>query len=101
MKKLLAGLLLMLTSVSTARAAVFVGKGATGSAFLKIPISARPTSLGDAFTAEQGDVSVIDYNPAGLRGLYRIDVTAMYQAYVEDASLQSLAIGFPVDFSRR
>src|SRR5438105_3993550 len=43
-----AGMTLLLTS---AQAGIFVGPGATGSSFLKIPISARGDAMAGAFTA--------------------------------------------------
>jgi hypothetical protein len=77
-----------------------VGKGATGSAFLKVPISARATAMGGAFTAVDGDVSSMEYNPAGLAEIYRTDASATYLRYIEDSKFQSLSVGFPIDFKK-
>ena len=82
--------------VSPLQAAFFVGPGATGDQFLSIPVNARPIALGDSFTAVFGDVATLQYNPAGLVGLYRSEVAAGYQSYFEGTSLQSVSIGFPV-----
>lgn len=40
--------------------------GRTGVTFLKIPIGAKPTSMGEAFCAVADDISTIYWNPAGL-----------------------------------
>lgn len=92
----LAILIFLLTS--PLHAEILVGKGATGSAFLKIPIAARPTAMGGAFTAVSGDVSAMEYNPSGITQLERVDLKASLIRYLEDSDLQSLSVGFPVDF---
>lgn len=76
------------------------GAGSTASPFLKVPISGRAAALGGAISALEGDVSVMDYNPAGLSGLDRADIMATYIDYLEDTSLQSLSIGYPLSMKK-
>ena len=41
------------------------GAGATAASFLKIPVAAMPSGMGEAYTAMVGPDSIL-YNPAGL-----------------------------------
>lgn len=43
--------------------------GTTGASFLKIGIGARPTSMGNAFIAQENDLNAFHWNPAGLFAL--------------------------------
>lgn len=43
----------------------FLGSSVTGFTFMKIGVGARPTALGQAFTAVADDVYALFYNPAG------------------------------------
>ena len=86
---------LMLLPLQT-KAEFFVGPGATSASFLKVPLAARAAALSGAFTAVSGDVTALDYNPAGIEQIYRKDIGLSYINYVEDSSLQSVAIAFPI-----
>jgi len=81
---------------TSAQAEFFVGPGATGSSFLKIPIAARATGLAGAFTAVSGDVTALEYNPAGIAHLQWRAVNLSFIRYIEDATLQSVGVGFPI-----
>lgn len=50
----------------------------TTAAFLKIPIGARPTAMGGAFTAVADDVTAVHWNPAGLAQLSKKELGAMH-----------------------
>jgi hypothetical protein len=54
--------------------------------------------LGGAFSSIDGDVSALEYNPAGLVNINRTDFLASYASYIEDTSLQSFSVGFPIRF---
>lgn len=75
--------------------AFFVGEGATGASLLKIPVAARATALGTTFTAAKGDIAAIEYNPAGLMGIDRMDINLTHLANFESSSLDSASLGFP------
>jgi hypothetical protein len=79
-------------------AGLFVGEGATSLPSMKIPTSARAVGLGGAFSSIDGDVSALEYNPAGLVNINRTDFLASYASYIEDTSLQSFSVGFPIRF---
>jgi len=74
------------------------GKGTTSAPFLKIPVNARAVALGGSFTGVGGDVTGLEYNPAGLAGLRRTDISFTYIDYLEGTSFQSAAAGLPFLF---
>lgn len=80
-------------------AGFLVGKGATGSLFLNIPMGARAAALGSAFTAVRGDVTAIEYNPAGLIGNDRLDTNLTHTVYIEGTYLDSVAFSYPFQFN--
>ncbi len=96
MTRALAAFVGMTLALSPLQAELFVGEGATGLSSLKIPTSARAAAMSGAFSPVSGDASAMEYNPAGLSNLTRTDVLASYISYIEDTSLQSLSIAFPV-----
>ncbi len=76
------------------------GAGTTGSPFLKVPISARAIALGGAIGATTGDAGVIDYNPAALADTERTDIQLAYIDYLDDTSLQSGTVAFPLSIGQ-
>lgn len=47
-------------------------------AFDEFPVGARPSAMGEAFTAVADDVHSLYYNPAGLASLYRPETSVYY-----------------------
>lgn len=75
---------------------VYAAGPGTGSAdFLKIPVGARETSLGGAFTAVADNANAVYYNPAGLSLLEKPEVSFTYNKYIEGVSQQWLAAAYP------
>ena len=59
--------------------------GLTAAPFLRFPLSARGSALGDAFAAVAGGLDSIGYNPAGLSGAARPTLqTSLMKGSVED-----------------
>ncbi len=85
---------------SFSQAAFLVGPGATGSSFLKIPVSARAAAMGGAFTAISGDVGTNEYNPAGLSETYRTDINATLIRHIEESKLQAFSVSYPLTFKK-
>lgn len=54
--------------------------------FLRVGVTARATSLGDAFTSRFGDVSTFMYNPAGVALLQGRQASASYMNHLLDIS---------------
>ena len=68
----------------------------TGSAdFLNIPVGARETSLGGAFTAIADNANAVYYNPAGLSQLKTPEISFTQNQYVDGVSQQWLAAARP------
>src|SRR3989338_8123972 len=79
-----------------AQAAAFASGPGTGAAnFLKIPVGARGTSLGGAFTAVADNADAVFYNPAGLGLLAVPELSYAYNNYLPGVSQQWLAAAYP------
>jgi hypothetical protein len=83
----------------TASAFAADGPGTTSSPFLKVPISGRAAALGGTVGGDTGDIDNLDYNPAAINGLERVDIMATYVSYLEETSLQAASVGFPINFA--
>ena len=79
-------------SLSPARAA---GPGTGAADFLKIPVGARETSLGGAFTAVADNANAVYYNPAGLSMLRNPEISFTQNQFVEGISQQWLSAAYP------
>jgi len=66
--------------------------GTTGFEFLRYEIGARPSATGGAFTAMQGDLHGLAYNPAALSGLTDKEITFTYINYL--STFQAGFLGF-------
>ncbi|MDO8805363.1 MAG: PorV/PorQ family protein [Elusimicrobiota bacterium] len=84
--------LLCLTAPAIAFAS---GPGTTAANFLKIPVGARETSLGGAFTAVADNADAVFYNPAGLGLLEAPEFAYAYNNYLPGVSQQWLAAAYP------
>lgn len=69
--------------------------GTTSFNFLKLDIGARPAALGSAFTAIEGDVSSICYNPAGAASLRKKNLSLYYNNYFLDVNYQAALFNIP------
>ena len=68
----------------------------TGSAdFLQIPVGARESALGGAFTAVADNADAVYYNPAGLGQLQNPEISFTHNSYVKDVSQQWFAVAYP------
>ena len=88
----LAGILFLL-ALSPVYSAGGPGTGAAN--FLKIPVGARETSLGGAFTAVADNANAVYYNPAGLGLLRNPEISFTQNNFVEGISQQWLSAAYP------
>ncbi|PCI36289.1 MAG: hypothetical protein COB53_10060 [Elusimicrobia bacterium] len=63
-------------------------------AFLQLPVDARPTALGGAYTAIGGDSASIFYNPAGLAFAERNTASFMHNSHFEGVNQEVASIAF-------
>ena len=82
--------------LSAAAGGYAAGGPGTGAAdFLKIPVGARETSLGGAFTAVADNADAVYYNPAGLNLLQSPEAAFSQNKFVEGVSQQWFAGAYP------
>jgi len=84
MKKLIA-LLLAVTALCAANAAFAVSKvGTTAAPFLNIAVGARSVAMGGAFTAMADDATALYWNPAGIAGIKKFEVSLIHTDWLTD-----------------
>ncbi|HCC46557.1 MAG TPA: hypothetical protein DEQ38_00320 [Elusimicrobia bacterium] len=84
---------------SLAAGSVFAaGPGTSAANFLKIPVGARETALGGAFTAVADNPNAIFYNPGGLGLLAAPELSYAYNNYLPGISQQWLAFARPARY---
>ncbi|MFH2203658.1 MAG: PorV/PorQ family protein [Elusimicrobiota bacterium] len=71
-------------------------RGTSGAAFLKLPPGARPSALGEAYSAVADDVYAVYYNPAGLARLGRSELAGMHNKHFQDTSHNFGAVAVPL-----
>ena len=69
-------------------------RGTTAAQFLKIGVDARATAMGNAFTAMNGDLSNIYWNPAGLAYIDGIQVMFGNSPWIAETNFNYLAFAF-------
>lgn len=72
----------------------------TMATFLKLPVGARPTALGGAFTGMADDANALSVNPAGLSQLNYRQVIISHHEWLLDSAYEYLGIVHPVPFGR-
>jgi len=78
-------------------AAVYAGsvQGTSAFQFLQLGVGARPSAMGDTFAGVADDVGAIYWNPAGLAGLERAELSMTHALWLEDITYSNLAYGQP------
>ncbi len=70
--------------------------GRSGAAFLEIGVGSRPIAMGEAFTAETGDINSIYYNPAGLGTLRYPEISILHQQLILDSRFENISYSMPL-----
>lgn len=73
--------------------------GTTAAPVLQIPMGARASGMGSAFTGLASDLSALYYNPAGLSIMPSREASFMYLKGIDDQGLQHFGLGGPIPFS--
>jgi hypothetical protein len=95
-----AALLLQAMAVTEAWAQASLGNqrvGTSAGTFLKIGVGARPVGMGGAFVAVANDPTTIYWNPAGIAGLLRTNVTISHTEWPADVNYEYLGVILPVE----
>jgi len=74
-----------------------LGAGTSSADFLKIGVGARPSAMGNAYTAIADDSNAAFWNPAGLTAIDKWDVTFMHLIWYANTNYDFLSLVFPVD----
>jgi len=72
--------------------------GTAGGVFLKIPVSARASAMGDAFVALSNDANAIYWNPAGLAYLEGTSISFTHQDLISDIAYEYIGGAMKLDF---
>jgi hypothetical protein len=65
--------------------------GTSGLSFLRFGMGARAVGMGEAFTAQSGDVTSIWWNPAGLSGIENAQVSFTHNQWFQDITVEHFA----------
>ena len=95
-RKLLRGIAGAVILGCLADPAYAITNGTQAGAFLMIANGARPTAMGEAFTAVADDLSAVSWNPAGLGSLPSLQAMVSYAAWFADTGFSTVSIGGPV-----
>ena len=73
------------------------GDGGYSGAFLQVPIGARPTAMGGAYTAVSNDGAGVRFNPSGLVTLKNLMLATSYRVMKLDRSLGYASLLIPTE----
>jgi hypothetical protein len=65
--------------------------GTSGLSFLKFGMGAKAVGMGEAFTAQSGEVTSAWWNPAGLSGIKGIQVSFTHNQWFQDITIEHFA----------
>ncbi|MCK5242793.1 PorV/PorQ family protein [bacterium] len=88
-------LLALLPQLAAAEVEI-LSSASTAAKYLLIPAGARPSGLGNAFTAMSGDINALYWNPAGLLGISTRRIMLSHHAWISAINLEHLAYAQPV-----
>lgn len=77
-------------------AAAQSARGTSAFQFLQLGVGARPAAMGEAFAGVAGDVNSVYWNPAGLAGLARRELSVTHAQWFGDITYSNLACALPV-----
>jgi long-subunit fatty acid transport protein len=89
-------MLLLAVLLVAAPAGGWAQSGTSGAQFLKISPHARPSGMGEAFSAVADDVNAVYYNPAGLGALKNVQVSGSHTALYQGVSYEYAALSVPL-----
>jgi hypothetical protein len=72
------------------------GAGTASATFLKLGQGARPSAMGEAFTAVASDADASYWNPAGLSKVEGFELAALYNTWIADINYGYASVAYPV-----
>ncbi len=73
-------------------------RGTAAAEFLNIPVGARATAMGNAFSATVDDATAIYWNPAGLAQVGQTSFTGEYAQWLADIDFNFVSVVLPTGF---
>ena len=70
-------------------------QGTSAFQFLQLGVGARPSAMGETFAGVAGDVNAIYWNPAGLAGFERGELSMTHALWLEDITYSNIAYARP------
>src|ERR1700730_3333964 len=67
--------------------------GTSGFSFLNLPVGARATALGQAFTSVPNDIQALVYKPASLATMVSSQLSFQHLSYVESVDQEAISFG--------
>ena len=92
---LIAVILPLIAGGATLESEKLYGASKVRGSCLSRGVSARPVSMGEAFTAVADDASAVSWNPAGLGRVSSLSAVATYDAVGQDVGITYLATAWP------
>lgn len=68
-------------------------QGTSAFQFLQLGVGARPAAMGETFAGVAGDVNAVYWNPAGLAGLERGELSMTHALWLEGITYSNIAFG--------
>jgi hypothetical protein len=84
MKRFTAVLTAIIVSVN-----IYAGVGTTSMDILKVPAGIKAQAMGGAYTAACDNLEALDFNPAGLASIGRLDLMFIHNMYLQDVFYDS------------
>ena len=96
-KKLLTAAALTALALPCCLAPAFAGsaRGTSAFQFLQLGVGARPSAMGEVFAGVADDVNAVYWNPAGLSGIKRGELSMTHALWFEDISYSNFVYGRP------
>ena len=97
LKKTVLTVLIFIMTAVFFRELAAASSGSSGAEFLKIPAGTRPAAMGNAYSALSDDVSGALWNPAGISGITKKEISALHTIWLGDISGDFLGAALPLE----
>ncbi len=87
----------LLALLIPSQAAAFGAAGAASAPYLKLPMGARGTGMGEAFSGIANDVNALYYNPAGLTAMESAQLQLMHLEGFGGVRYENLGMAVPAE----
>jgi hypothetical protein len=89
------GLAFLLLACGIGPVSASSGQGTTAFQFLQLGVGARPSGMGETFAGLADDVNAVYWNPAGLAGIERPELSMTHALWLEDITYSNVVYARP------